>query len=143
MEQWSDPDLGENIPDPQHWSSLLITVRKNEFILQEILRVHGRAARALANQSLPYSVCTILRDEEIYTPIDPNQEEKNRDIRSRFVPEPFRVQLLRLFFSGGRVGIHFCSCCFRNFVKSFFFYGDTPVLILIRLRLIRHTTGKN
>ncbi len=51
--------------------------------MQEILRVHGRAARALANQSLPYSVCTILRDEEIYTPIDPNQEEKNRDIRSR------------------------------------------------------------
>ena len=24
-----------------------------------------RAARALANQSLPYSVCTILRDEEV------------------------------------------------------------------------------
>merc|ERR1711970_1578513 len=46
---------------------------------QEILRVHGRAARALANQSLPYSVCTILRDEEIYTPIDPQQEEKNRE----------------------------------------------------------------
>merc|ERR1712226_362679 len=51
---------------------------------QEILRVHGRAARALANQSLPYSVCTILRDEEIYTPIDPQQEKKNRDIRSRY-----------------------------------------------------------
>ena len=53
-------------------------------LLQEILRVHGRAARALANQSLPFSVCTILRDEEIYTPIDPEQEEKNRDIRSRY-----------------------------------------------------------
>ena len=48
------------------------------------MRVHGRAARALANQSLPFSVCTILRDEEIYTPIDPEQEEKNRDIRSRY-----------------------------------------------------------
>ena len=61
-------------------------VEKEKLILaveQEILRVHGRAARALANQSLPYSVCTILRDEEIYTPIDPQQEEKNRDIRSR------------------------------------------------------------
>ena len=56
-----------------------------DFFSQEILRVHGRAARALANQSLPYSVCTILRDEEIYTPIDPNQEEKNRDIRSRYL----------------------------------------------------------
>eukprot|EP00096_Caligus_rogercresseyi_P015171 TRINITY_DN760_c0_g1_i4.p1 TRINITY_DN760_c0_g1~~TRINITY_DN760_c0_g1_i4.p1 ORF type:complete len:143 (+),score=54.73 TRINITY_DN760_c0_g1_i4:174-602(+) len=53
-------------------------------IFQEILRVHGRAARALANQSSPYSLCTILRDEEIYTPIDPQQEEKNRDIRSRY-----------------------------------------------------------
>ena len=63
-------------------------VEKEKLVLaveQEILRVHGRAARALANQSLPYSVCTILRDEEIYTPIDPQQEEKNRDIRSRLV----------------------------------------------------------
>ena len=51
---------------------------------QEILRVHGRAARALANQSLPFSFCTYIRDEEIYTPIDPQQEEKNRDIRSRY-----------------------------------------------------------
>jgi len=62
-------------------------VEKEKLVLaveQEILRVHGRAARALANQSLPYSVCTILRDKEIYTPIDPNQEEKNRDIRSRY-----------------------------------------------------------
>merc|ERR1719216_697061 len=62
-------------------------VEKEKLVLaveQEILRVHGRAARALANHSLPYSVCTILRDEEVYTPIDPNQEEKNRDIRSRY-----------------------------------------------------------
>lgn len=69
-------------------------VEKEKLVLaveQEILRVHGRAARALANQSLPYSVCTILRDKEIYTPIDPNQEEKNRDIRSRYNG--------RLFFS--------------------------------------------
>jgi len=62
-------------------------VEKEKLVLaveQEILRVHGRAARALASQSLPYSVCTILRDEEVYTPIDPNLEEKNRDIRSRY-----------------------------------------------------------
>ena len=38
------------------------------FFLQEILRVHGRAARALANQTVPYSVCTILRDQDIYNP---------------------------------------------------------------------------
>ena len=39
-------------------------VEKEKLVLaveQEILRVHGRAARALANQSLPFSVCTILR----------------------------------------------------------------------------------
>merc|ERR1712076_294471 len=62
-------------------------VEKEKLVLaveQEILRVHGRAARALADQSVPFSVCTILRDEEIYTPIDPEQEEKNRDIRSRY-----------------------------------------------------------
>ena len=62
-------------------------VEKEKLVLaveQEILRVHGRAARAMVNQSLPYSVCTILRDEEIYTPIDPTQEEKNIDIRSRY-----------------------------------------------------------
>lgn len=33
---------------------------------QEILREHARAARAIANQSQPLSVCTILREEEIY-----------------------------------------------------------------------------
>lgn len=51
---------------------------------QEILRVHGRAARALANQSLPFSVCTILRDEEVYNLITPEQEEKDRNARSRY-----------------------------------------------------------
>ena len=51
---------------------------------QEILRVHGRAARALANQSLPYSVCTILKDEEVYNFITPEQEEKDRNARSRY-----------------------------------------------------------
>ncbi|KAJ8927506.1 hypothetical protein NQ314_020001 [Rhamnusium bicolor] len=43
-------------------------IEKEKLVLsveQEILRVHGRAARALANQSLPFSVCTILRDEEM------------------------------------------------------------------------------
>merc|ERR1712045_971864 len=62
-------------------------VEKEKLVLaveQEILRVHGRAARALANQSLPFSFCTYIRDAEIYTPIDMQQEEKNRDIRSRY-----------------------------------------------------------
>jgi len=46
--------------------------------------VHGRAARALANQSLPFSVCTILKDEEVYNIITPEQEEKDRNARSRY-----------------------------------------------------------
>jgi len=33
---------------------------------QEILREHGRWERAIANHGTPLSVCTILRDEEIY-----------------------------------------------------------------------------
>ncbi|KAI1285163.1 Ankyrin repeat domain-containing protein 12 [Halotydeus destructor] len=41
---------------------------------QEILRVHGRAALAMANQSVPFSVCTILKDDEIYNTIEPEPE---------------------------------------------------------------------
>lgn len=80
-------DLFREQEEERYKLRLKHVVEKEKLVLaveQEILRVHGRAARALANQSLPYSVCTILRDEEIYTPIDPQQEEKNRDIRSRY-----------------------------------------------------------
>ena len=37
---------------------------------QEILRVHGRAARAMSNQTTPLSVCSILKDEEIYNTLE-------------------------------------------------------------------------
>lgn len=43
---------------------------------QEILRVHGRAARVLANQSVPFSVCTVLKDDEVFDIRTPEQEEK-------------------------------------------------------------------
>lgn len=62
-------------------------VEKEKLVLaveQEILRVHGRAARALANQSLPFSVCTILKDEEVYNMITPEQEQKDMNARSRY-----------------------------------------------------------
>lgn len=62
-------------------------IEKEKLVLaveQEILRVHGRAARALANQHLPFSVCSILRDEEVYNLITPEQEEKDRNARSRY-----------------------------------------------------------
>ncbi|XP_023244960.1 uncharacterized transmembrane protein DDB_G0289901 [Copidosoma floridanum] len=62
-------------------------VEKEKLVLsveQEILRVHGKAARALANQSLPFSACTFLKDEEVYNVITPEQEEKDRNARSRY-----------------------------------------------------------
>lgn len=37
-----------------------------------MLRVHYRAARTLANQTLPFSACTVLLDAEVYNaPMDP------------------------------------------------------------------------
>ncbi len=53
-------------------------------IEQEILRVHGRAARAMKNQSTPLSMCAILRDEEVYNPITSEMEERERGARSRY-----------------------------------------------------------
>ncbi|XP_072931063.1 uncharacterized protein [Epargyreus clarus] len=61
-------------------------VEKEKLVLaveQEILRVHGRAERAVANQALPFSVCTILRDREVYNVLAPDQEEKRNAQRSR------------------------------------------------------------
>ncbi|XP_035232790.1 ankyrin repeat domain-containing protein 12-like [Stegodyphus dumicola] len=48
---------------------------------QEILRVHGRAARAMANQTVPLSVCSILKDEEIYNVLE---DDKDKNVRSRY-----------------------------------------------------------
>jgi hypothetical protein len=30
MEQWSDPDPGLNIPDPQHWVPVFISTKKKD-----------------------------------------------------------------------------------------------------------------
>lgn len=71
----------------RHKLKMQHVVEKEKLVLsveQEILRVHGRAARALANQSLPFSACTILKDEEVYNIITPEQEEKDRNARSRY-----------------------------------------------------------
>ena len=57
-------------------------VEKEKLVLskeQEILRVHCKAAQMIANQSQPFSVCTILKDEEVYNIITPEQEEKYRN----------------------------------------------------------------
>ncbi|XP_041454893.1 ankyrin repeat domain-containing protein 12-like isoform X1 [Lytechinus variegatus] len=51
---------------------------------QDIVRVHGRAARALVNQTIPFSVCTVLKDMEIYNMPDPLPLEEKGNIRQRF-----------------------------------------------------------
>ncbi|UYV80211.1 ANKRD12 [Cordylochernes scorpioides] len=42
---------------------------------QEILRVHARAARAAVNQSVPLSVCSVIKDMEIYNVLEPPKSE--------------------------------------------------------------------
>jgi hypothetical protein len=53
---------------------------------QEILRVHGRAARAMANQKVPFSACTILKDEEIYNILETDTDQ-NETISNQIKPE--------------------------------------------------------
>lgn len=57
-------------------------VEKEKLVLskeQEILRVHCKAAQMIANQAVSFSACTILKDEEVYNIITPEQEEKYRN----------------------------------------------------------------
>lgn len=66
----------------RHRLKLRHIVEKEKMVLskeQEILRVHCKAAQMIANQSQPFSVCTILKDEEVYNIITPEQEEKYRN----------------------------------------------------------------
>jgi ankyrin repeat domain-containing protein 11/12 len=54
-------------------------VEKEKLVLskeQEILRVHCKAAQMQANQPQPFSVCTIVKDDEVYNPVTPEHEEK-------------------------------------------------------------------
>ncbi|EDV97389.1 ankyrin repeat domain-containing protein 11 [Drosophila grimshawi] len=51
---------------------------------QEIIRVHSKAARSISGQCAPYSVCTFLKDDEIYNMITPEQDEKEKSARCRF-----------------------------------------------------------
>ena len=64
----------------RYLSSIIFVCFQQKLVLsteQETLRVHGRAARAMVNnQTPPLSVCSILRDEEIYNPID-NSNDSN------------------------------------------------------------------
>ncbi|TDH05972.1 hypothetical protein EPR50_G00127810 [Perca flavescens] len=57
---------------------------------QEVLRVHYRAARTLANQSLPFSACTVLLDAEVYNmPQDVQSDDGKTSVRDRFNARQF------------------------------------------------------
>lgn len=46
---------------------------------QEVLRVHCRAARTIANQAVPFSACTMLLDSEVYN-MPSESQVRNRQI---------------------------------------------------------------
>ncbi|KAM6283423.1 ankyrin repeat domain-containing protein 12 isoform 2-T2 [Porphyrio hochstetteri] len=57
---------------------------------QEVLRVHYRAARTLANQTLPFSACTVLLDAEVYNvPLDAQADDSKTSVRDRFNARQF------------------------------------------------------
>ncbi|XP_070774692.1 ankyrin repeat domain-containing protein 12 [Enoplosus armatus] len=57
---------------------------------QEVLRVHYRAARTLANQTLPFSACTVLLDAEVYNmPQDVQVDDGKTSVRDRFNARQF------------------------------------------------------
>ncbi|XP_053738650.1 ankyrin repeat domain-containing protein 12 isoform X1 [Synchiropus splendidus] len=57
---------------------------------QEVLRVHYRAARTLANQALPFSACTVLLDAEVYNmPQEVQSDDGKTSVRDRFNARQF------------------------------------------------------
>ncbi|XP_072013728.1 uncharacterized protein [Amphiura filiformis] len=51
---------------------------------QDIMRVHGKAARAYANQRMPFSACVVFRDQEIYNMPEPLPPDDSKNICTRF-----------------------------------------------------------
>ena len=88
--------------------------------LQEILRVHSRAARALANQPVPFSACTMFRDQEVYTtnykPLD-QCEDNAKDVRSRYNGRLFLSWLQDVDDKWERIKVIFS--CFCLIMRSF------------------------
>ncbi|KAJ7986037.1 hypothetical protein DPEC_G00346660 [Dallia pectoralis] len=64
---------------------------------QEVLRVHCRAARTIANQAVPFSACTMLLDSEVYNMPTESQVrlwvakkgDENKSVRDRFNARQF------------------------------------------------------
>ncbi|XP_041375498.1 ankyrin repeat domain-containing protein 11-like [Gigantopelta aegis] len=81
-------DLFEEQENLRYKLRLQHLIEREKLVLsieQEVLREHGRAARALANQSIPFSVCSILNDEDIYNLQEIEQvETRDKNVRSRY-----------------------------------------------------------
>lgn len=63
------------------------TVEKEKLCLnveQEIIRIHSKAARSMSYQSYPFSVCTYIKDEEVYNMLTPEIDDKEKNARCRF-----------------------------------------------------------
>ncbi|XP_051565053.1 ankyrin repeat domain-containing protein 11-like [Myxocyprinus asiaticus] len=56
---------------------------------QEVLRVHCKAARTIANQAVPFSACTMLLDSEVYNMPSESQGDENKSVRDRFNARQF------------------------------------------------------
>ncbi|XP_034072826.1 ankyrin repeat domain-containing protein 11 isoform X2 [Gymnodraco acuticeps] len=56
---------------------------------QEVLRVHCRAARTIANQVVPFSACTMLLDSEVYNMPSDTLGDENKSVRDRFNARQF------------------------------------------------------
>ena len=70
---------------------------------QEILRVHCRAARTIANQAVPFSACTMLLDSEVYNmPLE--SQVGDRPGPALALPSPASREELGLLGFGCTVG---------------------------------------
>ena len=113
--------------DPQH------LIEKEKLVLsveQEILRVHGRAARALANQSLPFSVCTLLKDQEVYSALTPEQEEKDRNARSRYNGRLFLSWLQDVDDKWEKIKVRLTSLNFPSSLVTYCFHSHLGIHVI-------------
>uniref|UniRef100_A0A2K6NDW9 Ankyrin repeat domain-containing protein 11 n=1 Tax=Rhinopithecus roxellana TaxID=61622 RepID=A0A2K6NDW9_RHIRO len=74
---------------PAHPTPLLLQEKLIVSCEQEILRVHCRAARTIANQAVPFSACTMLLDSEVYNMPLESQGDENKSVRDRFNARQF------------------------------------------------------
>lgn len=69
---------------------------------QEILRVHCRAARTIANQAVPFSACTMLLDSEVYNM--PLENQVSACLSGEEGPQGLCKTLREMGFSGRMEG---------------------------------------